>query len=74
MYPQMNMSEKGGSVHRINAADAVYVGRDEMLEYQIAARISALRVWSDNRVSVLADETHVASRPRLGRQDLNLDV
>jgi hypothetical protein len=34
----MNMGEKGGLVHRINAADAVYVGQDEMLEYQMAAR------------------------------------
>ena len=27
--PPMNMGEKGGSVHRINAADAVYVGQDD---------------------------------------------
>ena len=27
--PHMNMGEEGGSVHRINAADAAYVGRDD---------------------------------------------
>ncbi len=43
----MNMGEKGGLVHRINAADAVYVGQDG------DARISDLRHGgiSDWRIS-----------------------
>ncbi len=41
MYPNKNMSEKGGSVHHVNAADVFYLGRDEMLE--------ARRIWSDWR-------------------------
>ncbi len=40
----MNMREKGGSVHLVNTANAISVGRDEMRACQVSATLIFLAV------------------------------